>query len=65
MVLFVCLWCFTPLSTIFQTTDTKMSASYFKIHLDINNGERIKAKLDDKRMDCPLVIAPSAFFFNN
>ena len=39
-----------------------MSASYFKIHLEIDNGERIKTKLDDKRMDCPLVIAPSAFF---
>jgi hypothetical protein len=27
-----------------------MSASYFKIHLEIDNRERIKTKLDDKRM---------------
>ena len=31
-----------------------MSASYFKIHIEIDNGKRIKTKLDDKRMDCPL-----------
>jgi len=41
-----------------------MSASYFKIQLEIDNGERIKTKLYDKRMDCPFLIAPSVFFNN-
>ena len=42
-----------------------MSASYFKNHLEIDNGERIKTKIDDKPMDCPFLIAPSLFLTIN
>ena len=34
-----------------DTTDTQRSASYIDIHTEIDNGERLKPKLYDKRGD--------------
>ena len=34
-----------------DTTDTQRSASYIDIHTEIDNGERLKTKLYDKRGD--------------
>jgi hypothetical protein len=43
-----------------DTTDTEKSASYLNLHLEIDNGGRLKTKLYDKRDDFtfPIVIFP-------
>ena len=43
-----------------DTTDTQKSASYLDLHLEIDNGGRLKTKLYDKRDDFtfPIVIFP-------
>jgi hypothetical protein len=48
-----------------DTTDTKKSASYLNIHLEIDNGGRLKIKLDDKRDDFTFLIVNFLFISSN
>jgi len=44
-----------------DTTDTYRSASYVDIHTEIDNGERLKTKLYDKRGDFASSITVNTF----
>ena len=48
-----------------DTTDTQKSASYLDLHLEIDNGGRLKTKLDDNRDDFTFPIVNSPFTSSN
>ena len=48
-----------------DTTDTQKSASYLDLHLDIDNGGRLKAKLYHKRNDFTFPIVNFPFISSN
>jgi hypothetical protein len=48
-----------------NTTDTQMSASYLDLHLEIDNGGRLKTKLYDKRDDFNIPIVNFPFLSYN
>ena len=48
-----------------DTTDTEKSASYLNLHLEIDNGGRLKTKLYDKRDDFTFATVIFPFIGNN
>jgi hypothetical protein len=46
-------------------TDTQSSASYLELHLDINDGGRLKTKLHNKRDDFTFPIVNFSFISSN
>ena len=48
-----------------DTTDTQQSASYIDLHLEIDNGRRLKTKLYDKRDDVTFPIVSFSFISSN